>query len=287
MHAHSASKNKLKSNLIILLLLGFTAFLGWLYYQYTGSSAAIITAVTFGAIYSLIGYFTASKVALKVNRAKPITKNDYPKIYKMVEELTKESKLPMPKLYIINDSAANAFATGRSPEHAHVAITTGIIEALNDNELKAVLAHEISHVKNYDIRLMMVVFACITSLNLIIDFFLRALIFGDNERGGFLSYILISIFSSFIGLLIQAAISRQREYAADLSGAHITKEPIELANALRKISTKGSKLRVQSSATAHLFLDNPIRGSKLSKLFSTHPPIAERIKALESLDASK
>lgn len=283
MHTHSATKNKLKSNFIILMLLAFTALIGWLYYQYTGSSTAIITAVSFGAVYALISYFTASKIALKVNRAKPISKKDYPQVFKIVEELTKEAKLPMPKLYIVNDPAANAFATGRSPEHAHVAVTSGILEVLNEDELKAVLSHEISHVKNYDIRLMMVVFACITSLNLIIDFFLRSIIFGDDERGGFLSYILISIISSFVGLMIQAAISRQREYAADLSGSELTKNPKQLASALRKISTKGSKLKVQSSATAHLFLDNPLRGSRLAKLFSTHPPMEQRIKVLESL----
>jgi heat shock protein HtpX len=283
MHTHSATKNKLKSNLIIGLLLGFTALLGWLYYQYTGSTSAIITAVAFGSIYALISYFTASKIALKVNRAKPISKKDFPQVYKMVEELTKEAKLPMPKLYVVNDPAANAFATGRSPKHAHIAVTTGILEVLDVDELKAVLAHEISHVKNYDIRLMMVVFACITSLNLIMDFFLRSILFGDDERGGFFSYIIISIISSFVGLMIQAAISRQREYAADLSGAHITKKPQYLASALKKIHTNGSKLKVQSSATAHLFLDNPLRGSKFAKLFSTHPPMEERIKVLESL----
>ncbi|MDQ5914012.1 MAG: heat shock protein HtpX [Patescibacteria group bacterium] len=283
MHTHSATKNKLKSNFIILMLLAFTALIGWLYYQYTGSSTAIITAVSFGAVYALISYFTASKIALKVNRAKPISKKDFPQVYRIVEELTKEAKLPMPKLYIVNDPAANAFATGRSPEHAHVAVTSGVLEVLNEDELKAVLSHEISHVKNYDIRLMMVVFACITSLNLIIDFFLRSIIFGDDERGGFLSYILISIISSFVGLMIQAAISRQREYAADLSGSELTKNPKQLASALRKISTKGSNLKVQSSATAHLFLDNPLRGSRLAKLFSTHPPMEQRIKVLESL----
>lgn len=283
MHAHSSTKNKLKSNLIIVGLLAFTALLGWLYYQLTGSSFGIYYSVGFGAIYALISYFTASKVALKLNRAREISQKDNPKVFKMVESLTKKANLPMPKLYIVNDSAANAFATGRSPEHAHVAVTTGILEALSDEELEAVLAHEISHVKNYDIRLMMIVFACITSLNLILDFFLRSLIFGNDEKGGFLSYILISILSSFVGIFIQAAISRQREYAADLSGAEITHKPKELASALRKISSKGSKLKVQSSATAHLFLANPLRSSAISRLFSTHPPIEERIKVLENL----
>lgn len=283
MHTHSSSKNKLKSNLIIVGLLAFTALLGWLYYQFTGNIFGVYYSVGFGAIYALISYFTASKVALKLNKAKEISQKDYPKIFKMVEGLTKKAGLPMPKLYIVNDSAANAFATGRSPEKAHVAVTTGILEVLSDEELEAVLAHEISHVKNYDIRLMMIVFACITSLNLILDFFLRSFLFGDDNRGGFLSYIVISILSSFVGILIQAAISRQREYAADLSGAEITNQPKQLANALRKISTKGSKLKVQSSATAHLFLANPLKASAISKLFSTHPPIEERIKVLESL----
>lgn len=283
MRTHSASKNKLKSNLIIVGLLAFTAILGWFYYQFTGNIFGVYYSVGFGAVYALISYFTASKVALKLNRAKEISKKDNPKLFKMLEDLTQKANLPMPKLYIVQDSAANAFATGRSPKHAHVAVTTGILEALNDEELEAVLAHEISHIKNYDIRLMMVVFACITSLNLILDFFLRTLIFGDDNKGGFLSYILISILSSFVGIFIQAAISRQREYAADLSGAEITHKPKELASALRKISSKGSKLKVQSSATAHLFLANPLKSSAISKLFSTHPPIEERIRILENI----
>lgn len=283
MHTHSATKNKFKSNLIIFLLLVFTAILGWLYYRFTGSTTAIIFAVAFGAIYSIIGYFSAAKIALKVNRAKPISKKDAPEIYKIVEELTNEANIPMPSLYIVPDKGANAFATGRSPEKAHVAVTAGILEVLNEDELKAVLAHEISHVKNYDIRLMMVVFACVTSLNLIIDFFLRSILFGDDNRGGFISYILISMFSSVIGFLVQAAVSRQREYAADLSGADITNKPKDLASALSKISKKGSTLSKQSSATAHLFIANPLRSNKVSRLFSTHPPIEERIKILNSL----
>lgn len=283
MHTHSATKNKFKSNLIIFLLLAFTALLGWLYYKFTGSTTAIIFAVVFGAVYSIIGYFSAAKIALKVNRAKPISKKDAPEIYKIVEQLTREANIPMPSLYIVPDKGANAFATGRSPQKAHVAVTAGILEVLNEDELKAVLAHEISHVKNYDIRLMMVVFACVTSLNLIIDFFLRSILFGDDNRGGFISYILISIFSSMIGFLVQAAVSRQREYAADLSGAEITSKPKDLASALSKISKKGPTLSKQSSATAHLFIANPLKSNKVSKLFSTHPPIEERIKILNSL----
>lgn len=287
MHTHSAAKNKLKSNFIIICLLVFTAFLGWLYYQFTGNSTAIIFSVVFGLVYSLISYFSAAKIALKVNKAKSITKRDAPEIYRIVEELTKEAKLPMPKLYIVPDKGANAFATGRSPENAHVAVTAGILETLNEDELKAVLAHEISHVKNYDIRLMMVVFACITSLNLIIDFFLRSVLFGDDDRGGFLSYIAISMVSSLVGFLVQAAVSRQREYAADLSGAEITQRPKDLASALRKISKRGSVLSRPSSSTAHLFIANPLKTNRISKLFSTHPPIEDRIKALESFDAGR
>lgn len=284
MHTHnSAAKNKFKSDLIIVLLLAFTAFLGWVYYQLTGNSMGIIFSVIFGAVYALIGYFTADKIALKVNRANLVSKQEMPELYRIVEKLTKEDGLPMPQLYVVPDSAANAFATGRSPERAHVAVTAGILEVLDDEELEAVLAHEISHVKNYDIRLMMVVFACITSLNLIIDFFLRSLIFGDDNRGGFLSYILISMFSSLIGVLIQAAISRQREFAADLSGAELTHKPKELASALSKISQKGTKLKKQSSATAHLFIANPLKSGAFAQLFSTHPPIQKRIEILEKL----
>jgi heat shock protein HtpX len=284
MHTHSAAKNKIKSNLIIISLLSFTALLGWFYYQYSGNAGSIIFAVVLGAIYALVSYFSASKIALKVNRAKPISKQDYPKIYKIVEELTSQAKIPMPSLYIVQDSAANAFATGRSPKKAHVAVTSGILERLNDDELKAVLAHEISHVKNYDIRLMMVVFACVTSLNILIDFVMRSFIFGDDNRGGsILPYLLMSFISPIIGLLVQAAVSRQREYAADLSGAEITHKPQDLASALLKISQTGSALKKQSSATAHLFFANPLKNAKLSRLFATHPPVEDRIKLLNSL----
>ncbi len=286
MHTHSATRNKLKSNFIILCLLLFTAFLGWLYYQFTGNNTAIIFSVVFGLVYSIISYFSAASIALKVNRAKPITKKDAPDIYRIVSDLTKDAGLPMPRLYVVPDKGANAFATGRSPENAHVAVTAGILEVLNEDELRAVLSHEISHVKNYDIRLMMIVFACITSLNLIIDFFLRTILFGDEDRGGFLSYIVISMISSLIGFLVQAAVSRQREYAADLSGAEITHKPKDLASALRKISGK-STLSRPSTSTAHLFIANPLKSNKVSRLFSTHPPIEERIKILESLNASK
>ena len=285
MHRSSgALKNKLKSNLILALLIGATFLTGFFYYQFTGNTIGIIVSVSFGLIYSLISYFTASKVALKVNRAKPITKEDLPKVYKIVEELIQEADIPMPKLYIVQDSAANAFATGRSPKKAHIAVTSGILEVLDDDELKAVLAHEISHVKNYDIRLMMIVFACVTSLNLILDFMLRSFIFGDERNsGGFMTYILLSFLTPIIGMMVQAAVSRQREFAADASGAEITHRPQDLASALRKISSNGSSLKKQSSATAHLFFANPLKGSKFAKLFSTHPPMEKRIEALNNL----
>lgn len=288
MHSHSgAFLNKLKSNLILLSLIAFTFGIGYLYYQFTGNSFGVFFAVGMGTVYAIISYFSASKIALKVNRAQPISKSDHPQIFKIVEDLTKKANLPMPKLYIIEDPAANAFATGRSPQHAHVAVTTGILDALDGDELEAVLAHEISHVKNYDIRLMMVVFACVTSLNLILDFILRSFIFGrDNEGGGIFTYMLLSFISPILGTIVQATISRQREFAADLSGAEITHQPKELISALEKISTKGSVLRNQSTATAHLFFSNPLKNATFAKLFSTHPPVEKRIEALNNLKLS-
>jgi heat shock protein HtpX len=285
MHSHSSTKNKFKSALIIFALLAFTTALGYFYYALTNNITGVYFAFGFGIIYALISYFSAAKVALKVNRAQPIQESDHPEIYAAVKELADEAKIPMPKLYVVPDRAANAFATGRSPQHAHVAVTAGILDVLNKDELKGVLAHEISHVKNYDIRLMMVVFACVTSLNLIIDFIARSFFFNnDREGGGIIPYLIMSFISPIVGMIVQAAISRQREYAADLSGAEITHKPKDLASALKKIHKTGSVMQVQSSATAHLFMENPLKNTRLAKLFSTHPPIEKRIQILESID---
>lgn len=280
----ASSKNKIKSIFIVLGLIAFVGGLGFAYYTLTGSVTGLIFSIVLGAVYALASYFGAAKMALKVNKAQEVTKSDQPELFEMVEDLAKKAAMPMPKLYIMPDRAANAFATGRSPDKAHVAVTEGILNALNKDELKAVLAHELSHVRNYDIRLMMVVFACVTSLNLILDFLLRSFIFNDdNNGGGFMIYILLSMFTPIIGFLVQAAISRQREFAADASGAELTHKPQDLATALVKIHNQGSALKKQSSATAHLFFANPLKGGKFSKLLSTHPPVEARVAALESM----
>ncbi len=285
MHIHNSSfKNKFKSILILAGLILTTTLLGFFYYYLTGNASGVIIAATFGLFYAGISYFSAAKVALKLSRAQRMDNQDQPELFQAIKELSHEAQIPMPSLYLIPDQAANAFATGRSPKHAHVAVTQGALDLLNTAELKAVLAHEISHVKNYDIRLMMVVFACVTSLNLIIDFIARTVLYGDNDnRGGLFSFVLMSFLSPLIAAVVQAAISRQREYAADLSGAEITHKPKDLASALKKIHHHGSTLQRQSSATAHLFIENPLKNSRLAKLFSTHPPIEKRIQILEDL----
>jgi heat shock protein HtpX len=240
--------------------------------------------------YSLFSYFSAAKIALFTNRAKKVTEADYPELFKMVGEICESTKLPMPNIYIINDSAINAFATGRNPKNSHVAVTLGAIELLDSHELKAVLAHEMGHIKNYDIRMMMAVFACITFVNILLDFIARSFLFGgssddDGPGSGFgiILYILSIFLVPLVGMLVSAAISRQRELLADHTSADITHKPEDLITALKKIEAHGSKLKLSSTATAHLFFANPLKPKSLASLFSTHPPIEERILQLKKL----
>ena len=197
----------------------------------------------------------------------------------------------MPKVYIVNDPAPNAFATGRDPKHAHVAATSGILELMDDRELEAVMAHEMGHVRNYDIRVMMIVFGLVSAIGLIADLFLRMMWFGGDDDNPpspiFLVLgIVAAVLAPLVAILVQAAISRQREYLADATGAMTTRDPDGLASALEKLGMAGTALRRQNSSTAHLFFANPLKGASLAKLFSTHPPIADRVKRLRSMGNS-
>lgn len=283
--------NKRNTVVIMLLFVAIIAGIGYAFSLYYGSTGIFWGTLVGAGIYALIQYFIAAKLALTMNGAKEISKSDNPRLYRMVENLAITEGMPMPKVYVIDDPAPNAFATGRDPRHAHVAATTGILNLMDDRELEAVMAHELGHVKNYDIRVMMIVFGLVSAIGLIADAFLRMMWFGGNDDNPphpiFLVLgIVAALLAPFVAILVQAAISRQREYLADASGALTTRDPEALASALEKLGTVSTGLRRQNSSTAHLFFANPLKGASLARLFSTHPPISERVARLRAMGHS-
>jgi len=284
--------NKRKSIILMAIFIIVILGIGWflaevLDYGYE----MLILAGIFSFFMTLASYYSGDKLALSASRAKgPINKLDNPYVYRMVENLAITAGLPMPKLYIIDDSAPNAFATGRDPKHASIALTTGIIEKLENEELEGVIAHEMSHVKNYDIRVMTVVVVLVGIIAIISNWFFRINMFGGRERnekgGGVLAVIgiLMIILSPIIANLIKLAVSRKREFLADASGSLLTRYPEGLASALEKISNYSLPMKNANSGTAHLFISSPFGKKKyISNLFSTHPPIEERIKELRKM----
>ncbi len=267
------------------------AVIGYIFSQVYGSIGIFWGTLIGAAIYTFIQYFIAAKMALALNGAKEIKKSEEPRLYRIVENLSITEGMPMPKVYVIDDPAPNAFATGRDPRHAHVAATSGILQLMNDRELEAVMAHEIGHVKNYDIRVMMIVFGLVSAIGLIADAFLRMMWFGGNDDNPphpifLILGIVAALLAPFVAILVQAAISRQREYLADASGALTTRDPEALASALEKLGSVGTGLKRQNSSTAHLFFASPLKGASLAKLFSTHPPIEQRVARLRSMASS-
>lgn len=267
----------------ILVIIGVVWLLNW----YVGGSTGVFYGGIVGVLfYTLITYYAGSKMALAMNGAKQIQKRDNPRLWRIVENLSITNGMPMPKVYIIDDPGMNAFATGRDPKHSVVAATTGILEVLDDNELEGVMAHEMGHVKNYDIRVSMVAFALTAVISLLADIILRLTIFRDEKPSHpavLVIALVAAILAPLVATMIQLAISRQREYLADATGALTTRYPEALASALEKISQHGSSLQRQNTSTAHLFFANPLRGGGLSSLFSTHPPIQDRVKRLRSM----
>ena len=290
--------NKRKSFLLIAIFVIFVIFLGWIFSQISDFGyGSLFFAIIISLVMALVSFYSGDKVALWTAGAKgPLNKNDNPYVYRLVENLCITAGLPTPKIYLIPDPAPNAFATGRDPKHASIAITTGLIERLENEELEGVIAHELSHIKNYDIRLMMIVIVLVGVVALLSNWLLRFRFFGDrhNDRdsGGQLGTILLligivlAIISPLIGKLIQLAVSRKREFLADADGALLTRYPEGLAKALEKISAYKEPMRRANDATAHLYISNPFGGKTTKffhKLFSTHPPAEERIKALRTM----
>lgn len=252
-------------------------------------------ALIISGFMSIGSYYFSDKIVLATSGARQIQKKDAPEYFRIVENLSIAGGLPMPRIYIINDPSPNAFATGRDPKHAVVAATTGILERLNKVELEGVISHELSHIKNYDIRLAGVVAVLVGFVAIISDFFMRSLWFGgdrdrDSGKAGaifLLIGIVFAILTPIIATLIQLAVSRKRELLADASGALLTRYPEGLASALEKIASDPRPLRSANHATAHLFIVNPFKGKDgkafFVNLFNTHPPLAERIKILRSM----
>lgn len=284
------SKNVTKTWILMSLFLVIVVAIGYFFSVYYRNINILYFFILFSILMNFISYWYSDKITLSLNRAKEIKKEDSPILWNTVENLSITAGLPMPKVYIIDDPAPNAFATGRNKNHAVVAATTGLLQVLDKSELEGVIAHELSHIGNRDILLSTVVVVLVGFVSIITDMFLRSTFFGigrnrdDREGGGILMLvgIILSILSPIIATLIQLAISRKREFLADASGALLTRYPEGLANALRKISMYGRPMAHANNATAHLFIANPFGGAgkKVSNLFSTHPPVEERIKAL-------
>jgi len=271
--------------ILFVLFIGLIA--GLFAYVYHDVWIAVWTIVV-AIIYALIQYFTAASAAVMMSGAVEISKKDNPRFYNIVENLSITTGLPMPKVYIIDDPAPNAFATGRDPKHAVVAATTGLIDIMDNKELTAVMAHEMSHVKNYDIRVSMVVFGLVCVVGLISDIAFRLMYYGNrkrNEESSPVGYVLImfaAIFAPICAAIAQMAVSRQREYLADASAVNITRYPEGMISALKKLQSQGRPMNKQNVASASMYINDPLRKGFFNNLLSTHPPIEKRIERLEN-----
>ena len=283
------AKNKRNTIFIIIVFVIVIGFLGFsLSFLMGGDPLTITIGTVIGAgIFTVIQYFAASSQALSISGAHEIQKSDNPRLYRIVENLSITTGTPMPKVYIVNDPAPNAFATGRDPQHAVVAATTGILELLDDDELEGVMAHEMGHVQNYDIRVSMIVFGLVVAVGFISDIALRFTLFGgrgNNNNGGNPIMIVVGlaalVISPLVAAAVQASISRQREYLADATGALTTRHPDALASALQKLADQSRPMIKQHSTMAHMWISDPTKPGIIDRLFSTHPPLAERIARL-------
>lgn len=281
------AENKRKT---VFIIIGFVIIIGAIAgvfaYFYRDPWIAVWTIVA-AIIYALIQYYLAGDVAMAMTGAKEITKKDNPRLYNIVENLSITTGLPMPKVYVIDDKAPNAFATGRDPKHAAVAATTGLLDIMNDKELTAVMAHEMSHVKNYDIRVSMIVFGLVCVIGLISDIGFRMMFYGsrrrDNEGSpvGYILILVVAILAPICAAVAQMAVSRQREYLADASAVNITRYPEGMIDALKKLQSHSQPMKSQNIATEAMYINNPLRKGFFSNLLSSHPPIEKRIERLE------
>ena len=288
-----ADKNTRLTWIYITGFLIFVIGVGYVFAQAMNNSVILVVAVIFSTLMSFASYWWSDKIVLAMSGAKEVTHENAKEIYHIVENLCITAGLPVPKIYVINDPSPNAFATGRDPEHAVIAVTTGLAEKLEKKELEGVIAHELSHIGNRDILLSTIIVVLVGFVALMADWFRRWAWFGggdgDRDRGQlglilFIAGIILSILAPLAAMLVQLAISRKREFLADADGALLTRYPEGLAGALEKISADPTPMRHANRATAHLFIANPFKGKKISNLFQTHPPIAERVKRMRGMD---
>lgn len=280
----------------MVLFVVFIGLLSWVFAQASGYGGSYVgIALVISGLISFTSYWWSDKAVLAMTGAKPADPNIHFDFYTTAENMALAAGLPKPKLYVIDDPAPNAFATGRDPKHAVVVATTGILARLDRSELEGVISHELSHIKNYDIRVMAIVTVLVGTVAFIADMFLRSFWLGgrrDSERSAsgaifVIVGIVLAIVSPLIATIIKLAVSRKREYLADASGAHLTRNPGALADALEKIAADQHVMRSASSSTAHLFIENPFKKKKSSQffasLFNTHPPVEERVRILRSM----
>ena len=274
----------------VVIMMGFVLMVGaiaalfaWAYGDWRIAFFVVIVSI----IYAIIQYFAAGSLAMALSGAKEIQKKDNPRLYNIVENLSITTGLPMPKVYVINDEAPNAFATGRDPKHAAVAATTGLMDIMNDKELIAVMAHEMSHVKNYDIRVSMIVFGLTCVIGLISDLAFRFMFYGSRRRdneGSPVGYVLVliaAVLSPLVAAIAQMAVSRQREYLADASAVNITRFPEGMIDALKKLQSHSRPMKSQNIAAESMYINDPLKKGFFNNLLSSHPPIEKRIERLE------
>jgi heat shock protein HtpX len=289
--------NKRKSVLLVAFFLAFIFLLAWVFERLTGmGEGGLVFAVLIAAVVAFVSYYSSDKVVLAISRARPATKEEFPFLYNVVEGLSIAAGVPAPKCYVIDDTAPNAFATGRNPKNSVICVTTGLLQKMNRAELEGVIAHEMYHIKNYDIRLQTLAVVMVGVIALLSDWIMRSFWWGGGRRRGgrdksgagaifVVVGLLLAALGPIISQLIRLAISRKREFLADASAAMLTRYPPGLASALRKIADDTEPLEAANKATAHLYIVNPLKDIKgsVNKLFSTHPPIEERIAALEKM----
>jgi len=279
--------NKRNTLLIMAVFVALIGAIGYVVSLYYGNFSIALWVIIGAAIYALIQYFAASSIAVAMTGAHEIQKRDNPRLFRIVENLSITLGIPTPKVYLIEDPAPNAFATGRDPKHAIVAATTGLLEIMDDRELEAVMAHEMGHVQNYDIRLSMIAFGLVSAIGILADIVIRMFFFGDNRSNNtnpivLVFGIVVIILAPIIATIVQLAISRQREYLADASGVMTTRDTDGLVSALGKLASYGRPMKKQNTSAAHLFLNDPLKKGGFSRLFATHPPLTERIKRLQA-----
>ncbi|WP_353810464.1 M48 family metallopeptidase [Agromyces sp. SYSU T00194] len=284
------AKNKRNTVFIIILFLAIIGGLGWLAAYVYQSWAILVWTVLFSIGYAVFQYFMADRQALSMSGAVQVrSKADHPRLWRTVENLSIATGTPMPKVYIVNDPAPNAFATGRDPEHAIVAATTGLLDIMDDSELEGVMAHELGHVRNYDIRVSMIVFGLVVAVGFIADMFIRMAFFGRGNNQNpivFVVGLVAMLIAPIVATVVQLAVSRQREYLADATGAMTTRHPEALARALEKLGAYGRPMRKQNSSMAHLWIADPMKPGVIDRLFATHPPIPERVERLRTMGGS-